>query len=54
MLGVETLDLLDEDDKDEFDGARRLRFDDSLVMAMGQMSPEGRVGLAETLRRRRP
>jgi len=30
------------------------RFDDSLVMAMGQMSPEGRVGLAETLRRRRP
>lgn len=30
------------------------RFDDSLVMVMGQMSPEGRVGLAEALRRRRP
>ena len=29
------------------------RFDDSLVMAMGQMSPEGRAGLAEALRRRR-
>ena len=30
------------------------RFDDSLVMAMGQMSPEGRAGIAEALRRRRP
>ena len=30
------------------------RFDDSLVMAMGKVSLDGRVRLAETLRRRRP
>ncbi len=30
------------------------RFDDSLVVAMTKLSPEGRVRLAETLRRRRP
>ena len=30
------------------------RFDDSLVLALGELSPAGRAELAETLRRRRP
>lgn len=30
------------------------RFDDSLVMAVGELSPAGRAALAQSLRRRRP